>query len=49
MNTWRFGKITVRHEDIYGRYRIQKSNDDHFHPYFDIIVFKMKRSLFPVV
>ena len=34
---------------IYGRYCIQKSDHDHFHPYFDIIVFKMKRSLFPVV
>ena len=47
-----FGKmyvITVCHEDIYGRYCIQKSNNDHFHPYFDIIVFNMKRSSFPVV
>ena len=47
-----FGKIcviTVCHEDIYGRYCIQKSNNDYFHPYFDIIVFKMKRSSFPVV
>ena len=34
---------------IYGCYCIQKSNYDHFDPYFDIIVFKMKRSLFPVV
>ena len=41
--------ITVCHEDIYGRSCIQKSNDDHFHPYFDIIVFNMKRSSFPVV
>ena len=41
--------ITIWHEDIYGRYYIQKSNNDHFHPYFDIIVFKMKRSSFPVV
>ena len=41
--------ITICHEDIYGRYYIQKSNNDHFHPYFDIIVFKMKRSSFPVV
>ena len=40
--------ITVCHVDIYGRYCIQKSNNDHFHPYFDIIVFKMKRSSFPV-
>ena len=47
-----FGQIyvsTVCHEDIYGRYCIQKSNNDHFHPYSDIIVFKMKRSSFPVV
>ena len=47
-----FGKIcviTVCHEDIYRRYCIQKSNNDHFHPFFDIIVFKMKRSSFPVV
>ena len=46
-----FGKIyviTVCHEDIYGRYCIQKSNNDHFHLYFDIIV-KMKGSSFPVV
>ena len=41
--------ITVCHEGIYGRYCIQKSNNDHFHPYFDVIVFKMKRSSFLVV
>ena len=41
--------ITVCHEDIYGRSCIQKSNNDHFHPYFDIIVFNMERSSFPVV
>ena len=34
---------------IYCRYCIQKSSYDHFHPYFDIIFFKMKRSSFPVV
>ena len=34
---------------IYGRYCIQKSNYDYFHPHFDMIVFKMKRSSFPVV
>ena len=48
----RFGKIyviIVCHEDIHGRYYIQKSDNDHFHPYFDIIVFKMKRSSFPIV
>ena len=47
-----FGKIcviTVCHEDIYRRYCIQKSNNDHFHPFFDIIVLKMKGSSFPVV
>ena len=47
-----FGKIyviTVYHKDIYGRYRTQKGNKDYFRPYFDIIVFKMKRSSFPVV
>ena len=47
-----FGKIyviTVYHADIYGRYCIQKSNNDYFHPYFDIIVLKMKGSSFPVV
>ena len=47
-----FGKIyviTVCHEDIYGRFCIQKNNNDHFHPSVDIIVFKMKRSSFPVV
>ena len=44
-----FGKIcviTVCHEDINRRYCIQKSNNDHFHPYFDIIVLKMKGSSF---
>ena len=41
--------ITVCHEDIYGRSCIQKSNNDHFHPYFDIIVFNMERFSFPVV
>ena len=47
-----FGKIyviTVFLEDIYGRYCIQKRNNDHFHAYFGIVVFKMKRSAFPVV
>ena len=47
-----FGKIyviTVCHEVIDGRYCIQKVNNDHFYPYFDIIVFTMKRSSFPVV
>ena len=34
---------------IYCCYCIQKSSYDHFHPYFDIIFFKMKRSTFPVV
>ena len=41
--------IIVCHEDIYSRYCIQKSDNDHFHPYFDIIVFKIKRASFPVV
>ena len=47
-----FGKIyaiTVFYEDIYGRYCIQESNNDLFHPFFDIIVFKTKRTSFPVV
>ena len=47
-----FGKnyiLTVYHEDIYSRYCIQKSSNDHFHPYFDFIVFKMTRCSFPVV
>ena len=47
-----FGKIyviPVFYEDIYDRYCIQKSNNDLFHPFFDIIVFKMKRTSFPVV
>ena len=47
-----FGKIyviTVCHEDIYGRYCTQKSNNDHFHSCFDIIIFKIKRVSFPVV
>ena len=47
-----FGKIyviTVYHKDIYGRYCMQKSNEDYFHPYFDIIVFKIKRSSVAVV
>ena len=48
-----FGKIhviTVCHEDIHGRYTAyKKSNNDHFPPYFDIIVFRMKRSSLRVV
>ena len=47
-----FGKIyviTVCYNYYYGRYCIQKNNNYHFHPYFDIIVFKMKRSSFAVV
>ena len=46
-----YGKIyviTVCYE-AYGRYCIQKSNNDLFHPFFGIIVFKMKRTSFPVV
>ena len=42
-----FGKIyviTVYHEDIYGRYRIQRRNNAHLRPHLDIIVFRMKRS-----
>ena len=45
-----FGKIyviTVCYDYYYGRYCIQKSDNDPFHSYFDIIVFKMKRSSFP--
>ena len=52
MNISSFGKIyviTVYHADIYGRYCIQKSNNDYFHAYFDIIVLKMKGSSFPAV
>ena len=48
-----FGKISSllfakRISTVDGYYK-QKSNNDHFHPFFDIIVFKMKRSSFPVV
>ena len=47
-----FGKIyviTVYHEDIYGRYCMQRRNNAHLRPYLDIIVFRMKRSSFPFV
>ena len=37
-------------KDIYGRYCIQKSNNDHFHSQFTIIVLKIKsHSSLPVV
>ena len=42
-----FGKIyiiTACHEDIYHCYCTQKGNNDHFHPYFDIIIFKETQS-----
>ena len=47
-----FDKINViiaRSEDIYGRYCIQKSKNDHFHPLFAIIVFNIKSCSFSVV
>ena len=46
---WQDYVMTVWHEDIYGHYYMQKGNNDHFYPFFDIIAFKMKRSSFPVV
>ena len=39
-----FDKINVIitcYDDIFGRYSIKKSNNDHFHPQFAIIVFNI--------
>ena len=45
----KFKSLLFAMRTFYARYCIQKSNNDSFHPYFDIFVFKIKRSSFPVV
>ena len=41
--------IIVCWEEIFARYCIQRSNNDHFHPQFVTIVFTIKSSSFSVV
>ena len=41
--------IIVCWEEIFARYCIQRSNNDHFHPQFATIVFTIKSSSFSVV
>ena len=45
----KFHVIIACCEDIYGRYCIEKKNNDHFHPLFAIVVFITESSSFSVV